>query len=93
MGIPGIVVVHDYDRSTKRFRGLLIRKEDNDVLVFIEESNVSGAVLTPRNRMLELLSKEATLSLLLEQNTDLIDKALDILRQETDRLRKRVETR
>lgn len=83
-GVPGVVVIHKYDEDAQVFEGLLL---DNKTYVTIKEEDVSGGVLLPRNRALELLSKEGALSLIAEQFPELTDKILELAKKEEDRIR------
>lgn len=85
LGVPGVIILRGYDEESDRFEGLFIGKEQN--FIYIDGDDVNGGVLLPRNRALELLSKEAGLSVFIEKHPELIDELLQLIVQEEKRLR------
>ena len=78
-GVPDVVIIHEYDDDKNMFNGLLMT---DGSFIFIKETDVSGAVLMPRERAIELLAKEGALTVLVESNKVSISDALKAIQEE-----------
>lgn len=88
MGIPGIVVLRSFDSEKELFEGLHLGPDE---MVYLKEEDVSGSALLTRNRLLELLVKEAALSDYLNDRRDEIKVFEPLLQSNKDRLSLRVK--
>lgn len=86
--VPDVVIIHEYDDDKNMFNGLLMT---DGSFIFIKESDISGAVLMPRERAIELLAKEGALTVLVENNKVNISDALKAIQDEEKLLNKKAK--